>query len=77
MRNFEVKLVAAIAHQFRLLVTLVAVRAVHVAQVTVVRIGFNLSRLLGELLIAVAALADLLFTLAPAFGAVLWQVSHF
>ena len=54
---------AAVAHQFRLLVTLVAVRAVHVAQVAVVRIRFNLSRLLGELLIAVAALADLLFHL--------------
>ena len=62
-----VKLVAAVAHQFRLLVTLVAVRAVHVAQVAVVRIGFNLSRLLGQLLVAVAALADLLFHLGARF----------
>ena len=54
---------ALVAHEFGLLVALVAVRAVDVAQVRVVRIGFVLGGLLSERLIAVALLADVLLHL--------------
>ena len=68
---------ALVAHEFGLLVALVAVRTVDVAQVRVVRLGFVLGGLLSERLIAVALLADVLLHLCAFGRRGLGQVSHF